>query len=231
MVLPEHIIKVYTSLSNKTNFELLTKNDKTRLNSIKSSKSRNVFIRSHSMLNALLVNELEIDINKLEFAYNTHGKPFLSTNIFNSSKLYFSLSHSDSGITIAISKNFEIGIDLEDNSKRKLESCQKISKRFFSNTEQKYLNEALNHTNEFKSRFFKIWTLKEAYLKAIGTGINTTLSDISFNITSNEIIFCDKSTLKHPIYSFYTKQLNQYTLSLACANLNKSILQITEYYQ
>lgn len=231
MVLTEHIIKIYTGLSDNINFELLTKDDKTRLNKINAPQSRKVFIKSHSMLNSILINELKIDINKLEFRYNTHGKPFLNDNLFNNSMLYFSLSHSKSGVVIATSRKHEVGIDLEDNSKRKFESCQKLSERFFSDTEKKYLREALYCQDEFKARFFKIWTLKEAYLKAIGTGINTTLSEISFNITSSKIAFCTKTTSKQLMHSFYTKQLNHYTVSLACATLNKSILQINEYSQ
>lgn len=193
----------------------LTTADKSRLSSIKSDKARVEYACSHTLLNNILQDRLDLGLEDLTFSYNSCNKPYLSPALFNSSSLYFSLSHSNNAVAIAISEGIEIGIDLEDNTRRHPDSCTKLAKRYFSKSEQKYISDHTSTHLTLAEKFFQIWTLKEAYLKATGSGINMTLSSIDFQVRENHIILTDKNRESTPEYTFYTTYFQNYSLALA----------------
>ena len=94
------------------------------------------------------------------------GKPYLPEY----PDFCFSLSHSGSWVAIAWGSS-PVGIDVErlrmDSGK------EQIARQFFHPDEQAYLFEK---NADFEKRFFQIWTMKESYLKYLGTGIDRSLS-------------------------------------------------------
>jgi len=83
----------------------------------------------------------------------------------------FNLAHSADAALIAIAHDREVGVDLE-RIRHDVESL-KLAERFFSPDEC----ERLRHLpdDEANRLFFTLWTCKEAYLKAIGTGLSVEL--------------------------------------------------------
>lgn len=69
-----------------------------------------------------------------------------------------------------------LGVDVEGIDRR---TDPAIADRFFSKPEVDYLNTQCGSANRQKT-FLKIWTLKEAFIKAIGTGMTTPLGDFAF---------------------------------------------------
>lgn len=98
---------------------------------------------------------------------NKYGKPFFK----NIDGIHFNISHSGNGIAAIIS-NKNVGIDIEKHENIDLS----IAKRFFTNDEYKYIVEK---DDESKKRFYKVWTLKESYIKAIGIGMSCPLDSFS----------------------------------------------------
>lgn len=90
------------------------------------------------------------------------GQPFLE-----GSSLHVSLSHSEEMVACAISST-PVGIDIEKIRPIDLRICS----RFFTPEEQLYVqgNEQDSDSSRY-TRFFEIWTAKEAYFKRLGTGI------------------------------------------------------------
>ena len=210
-----HTVEIHTFVRNTSSSQLLTEKDKERLQSIKSAKARAEFSYSHTLLNNLLISRLGITIDELDFSYNSHSKPYLSNRLFNSSLLYFSLSHSSNTVAIGISEGVDIGIDIEDMTKRKLEACQKLAERYYTPSEQEYLKSSSNSAQIFIKRFFQIWTLKEAYLKAIGSGINVSLSSLDFILNNNNVNLINTNEKESSPYRFYTTNFDRYALALA----------------
>ncbi|MCK5519516.1 MAG: 4'-phosphopantetheinyl transferase superfamily protein [Candidatus Marinimicrobia bacterium] len=105
------------------------------------------------------------------------GKPYLD----NYPDIHFNLSHSGNAIALLFSQK-PCGIDIENLKKRHSE--EKLVKRFFHKDEVDRYFEATSE-KERTNYFFRIWTLKEAYLKAIGTGIRSQLSDLCFYSKEN----------------------------------------------
>ncbi len=224
-------ISLFITDSRKNDEYLLTKFDKDRLKKINSKKSAQEYITAHSLLNQVLIDKLQVKLPQLEFIINPHGKPFLSPTLFTASKLYFSLSHSQGVAAVALCTGSEIGLDIEDNSRKSPEACLKLARRFFSESENKYLDPAVNSTEELREKFFRLWTLKESFLKARGTGINTSLKEISFTILPSDIqLHTPHSGRKSP-YTFYSHELQNLTLGITAATAGNCRLQCCRYTQ
>ena len=112
-------------------------------------------------------------IGERSLVYGEHHKPYVK----DSNDLFFSVSHSDRCVAIAVDEK-EIGVDVE---KIRTKDIEKLSQRFFSKGEQAYIDSS----EDMPSCFTEIWTRKEAYLKCKGVGITEDLS--SFDTTSSEL--------------------------------------------
>ena len=99
------------------------------------------------------------------------GKPYFS----NTCDLHFSISHSGNQVAILLSKS-KCGLDLES-----VKSYRKdVAERFFHKAEYAYL-ETIKNIKEQTNEFYRIWTVKEAFLKLGGRGIAAGLSSFYLN--------------------------------------------------
>ncbi len=112
-----------------------------------------------------------ISPDDISFSANEYGKPYAVGLDVN-----FSISHSGDYAICAVSEK-EIGADIE----KIREINPAVSKRFTSESEADYIS-------SHKNGLFEIWTLKEAYFKCIGTGLNKEIKNVSFDINGNSII-------------------------------------------
>ena len=109
------------------------------------------------------------------FIHNDYGKPEISKEQ-NSTSLYFNLSHSVEKVVLAVSRLKDIGIDVECT--RKSRRIAAISQRYFSDKEAEEL--LILSEDQKQSRFYDLWTLKEAYIKACGMGLTIPLQYFSY---------------------------------------------------
>jgi 4'-phosphopantetheinyl transferase len=134
-----------------------------------------------------------------EINYSKEGKPFF---VFNSS-LQFSISHTNNYIAIAFCEK-SIGIDIEKERKSKLE----IANRFFHPKEAEYLRNIKDKEEQNKA-FTKIWTIKESYVKCIGTGIANNFKSFYIELpesTLNQIPTIHNNSNLVKITSIYDKE-------------------------
>lgn len=122
---------------------------------------------------------------------NEHGKPYLRAG-----EVKFSLSHSGRLVAVALCDE-EIGLDIQE----KAEYNPKLAARFFTDDEQAYIEQSADKG----AAFTEIWSKKESYIKAIGTGLSTPLN--SFSVM-------DKS-------GFYYTPLDGYALSVCVPGMNE----------
>lgn len=100
-------------------------------------------------------------LSPLPLRYGEKGKPYLENGFF------FSISHAGDYVGIAFDRERELGFDLERLSRG--EKMERISRRFFCEAEIQYLDEFPVEART--KEFVRIWCRKEAYGKALGTGI------------------------------------------------------------
>jgi 4'-phosphopantetheinyl transferase len=129
---------------------------------------RHSYTRSRGSLRLLLAHYLGRPPNEIQLICRPKGKPILR----DSSQIDFNASHSGQMALYAFTVGCELGIDVEQL--RKLDDAESIAARFFSTAEA---SELLSLTPEQRGpAFFRCWTRKEAYVKAVGDGLAIPLN-------------------------------------------------------
>jgi 4'-phosphopantetheinyl transferase len=111
------------------------------------------------------------------FVAGEHGKPSLDPQ-FAKQELHFNLAHTAGLVAMAVARSPELGIDVENLTTRT--APLRLATRFFSAAEAAALA-ALPEAAQ-TARFFALWTLKEAWLKATGLGLAAGLANASFTL-------------------------------------------------
>ncbi|KAF9626213.1 hypothetical protein IFM89_031340 [Coptis chinensis] len=85
--------------------------------------------------------------------------------------LHFNLSHTSSLIACGVTVDMPIGIDVEEKQRKTRNNLLSLAQRYFTLDEVDYLNTISNPEIQ-RQEFIKLWTLKEAYVKALGRGFS-----------------------------------------------------------
>jgi 4'-phosphopantetheinyl transferase len=155
---------------------LLSADEIARASRFRFDRDRLRFIAARGLLRRVLARYCESDSAQLAFSYSPHGKPALQNNAHD---IRFNLSHSDGLAVCAVTKDREIGIDLE-KVRHDIE-IEELAQRFFSGCEFEALS-GLAPEQRIPA-FYRIWTCKEAFVKAQGMGLSRPLS--SFDMEAN----------------------------------------------
>jgi 4'-phosphopantetheinyl transferase len=107
----------------------------------------------------------------LQLRYSGLGRPLLPPE----AGLDFSISHTRDWVAIAFAQGARIGVDLEYTGTQV--DVAELAERIFSDDDLSAFT-ALPAADR-SAAFFRAWTRKEAYLKAIGEGIATGLKDVA----------------------------------------------------
>uniref|UniRef100_A0A8R7R0E4 holo-[acyl-carrier-protein] synthase n=1 Tax=Triticum urartu TaxID=4572 RepID=A0A8R7R0E4_TRIUA len=87
-----------------------------------------------------------------------------------------------------------IGIDIEEKKRKKTKSILSLARRFFTPSETDYLAE-ISDSYAQEKEFFKLWTLKEAYVKALGLGLSSApLNGFSIKLETSKGIRVSKNS-------------------------------------
>lgn len=117
-------------------------------------------------------NNTVVDPRSLKFKKNLYGKPEVDWEVHDP-KLQFNISHTDSLIACGVTVNVPVGIDVEDKTRKMRHDVLSLAKRFYSSEEVKFLS-SIADTEAQREEFIKLWTLKEAYVKALGKGFSAS---------------------------------------------------------
>lgn len=151
----------------------LSVDERNRAGRLRFENLRRAFTISRGGLRFLLAGFLGRHPKEIAFDYGPRGKPELQ----HRSRLRFNLSHSGLVALFAFTLDCELGLDVEQL--RELPDHEAIATRFFSAgevTELRSLDPA-----ERLAAFFRCWTRKEAYIKAVGDGLAIPLDQ--FQVT------------------------------------------------
>jgi 4'-phosphopantetheinyl transferase len=143
-------------------------------------RDRKHFIAGRGLLRTILGRYLDLEPNQLQFSYGSRGKPAL-VNTGTGGTHCFNLSHSNGLALYAVTRNCNLGIDLEYI--RPMPKVEQLAKRFFSPGEYAVISSL--PPDQQQEAFFKGWTCKEAYLKATGEGL-IGLEQVEVSLTPGE---------------------------------------------
>ncbi len=153
--------------------QILEPDELNRASRFHFEKHRQHFIVARGFLRAVIGRYLEMQPEALRFSYGAYGKPGLASEHV----LRFNLSHSHEVALLAVALDAELGVDVEHI--RADFASEEIARRFFSRAEVEVFN-ALRKEEQVAA-FFRCWTRKEAYIKAIGKGLSQALD--AFDVT------------------------------------------------
>jgi len=155
---------------------LLSPEEQQRAERFRFSHLRERFRIGRGMLRTLLAAYCKVAPEALRFAYSEYSKPSLP-EFPNCS---FNVSHSGDLWACAIGTGAPLGIDIEHI--RPLPDRDALARRFFAPAEHQAINSYAEADRA--AAFYRCWTRKEAYLKALGFGLSKGLA--SFEVDCSE---------------------------------------------
>jgi 4'-phosphopantetheinyl transferase len=167
--------------SNEVRWQsMLSDEEKQRASRFHFTVDRQRYVTSRAVLRMLLAAYLGIgpgiEPSEIAFSYSAKEKPLLAPPHADSGVM-FNLSHSAEVALLAFTRRRRIGVDVE--LIRPDIELDRIARRFFSEREQKELS--TKKDEDKASAFFRCWTRKEAYIKAVGDGLSLPLAQ--FDVT------------------------------------------------
>jgi 4'-phosphopantetheinyl transferase len=149
---------------------------------------RRDYAAAHAVLRRMLCARYGADPATWRFEATPTGKPRI-TGPRSDELIDFSLSHARGAVACAVADAVDIGIDVEriDRSSE----VEELAHRFFSQQEARRVTAAAPPLR--RERFIELWTLKEAYVKALGTGLSSPLDSFAFAFGPGAILRLDAS--------------------------------------
>lgn len=143
---------------------ILDRFEKERAGRFIGSAEKKRFIDAHVAGRLILSRYLGLPPEDICYWHGPHGKPEIDGP--NPDGIAFNLSHSGSMVLLAVASHRKIGVDVEKI--RDGISFLNIARRYFS--PQDYSRISTLSPNKLAAEFFRVWTRKEACLKASGQG-------------------------------------------------------------
>ena len=153
--------------------DVVSEEERSTADRFKFERDRLRYLATRRMVRNLLSKYADIEPDAWKFETNEFGKPSIDPEQY--AGLYFNVSHTSSTIVCAVAIFPHIGVDIEDQIHS---DYHEVATRFFANDEQEWLRAAESVQDE-SARFLAIWTLKEAYIKAVGKGLTIPLTSFS----------------------------------------------------
>ena len=130
------------------------------------------FVAARAALRRILADSTGIAPADLEFRFGRHGKPYLADG-----GLFFNSSDSGDFVVIVLT-TVEVGVDIE--VLRPLSRRRRLARRVCTEKELELLEQAPEDTRD--ALLLRLWTCKEAALKAVGTGLPGGVLNVETNI-------------------------------------------------
>lgn len=148
---------------------LLSADERARANRFRFEEDRARLIVARGGLRRILSSYCSVPPHSIEFQTGSHGKPAL---LKPSVELEFNISHSGDYVIIAVTSGVACGVDIEWRRASTEEAA--IAASFFCDREVEWLS-------RIEAGFLRLWTAKEAVIKAVGRGLSIPLCE--FDLT------------------------------------------------
>lgn len=207
----------------ETFLRLLDHDERRRAARFHFEKHRRRFVLSRGFLRVLLGRYLHIEPERVRFAYGPFGKPSLLDE-HGARRLRFNASHSHELAVYAFVEDCEIGVDVE--YVKEDFATEDIARHFFS----AYEVETLTGLPEAERAvaFFRCWTRKEAYIKALGSGLSHPLDEFDVTLAPDgpaALLRDHRDEHATSRWSMYNLDLDDYAGALVVESVNVTGVQ------
>ncbi|WP_050514945.1 4'-phosphopantetheinyl transferase superfamily protein [Streptomyces rimosus] len=188
---------------------LLGSRDWQRFSGLTDPEARSRFAASRLMVRYAAGAALHVPPDSVELAYKPGGRPYLR----GCDQVDVSLSHTKDLMVVGLNRRGRIGVDTEVASRRVRYAS--VERQLCTPTERRHLT-ALPEP-ERERELLRIWTLKEAYTKALGQGMRMGFSQFGFGPDGTTLRTPDGREVGEGEWSFGTFWLpDSYLISVAC---------------
>jgi 4'-phosphopantetheinyl transferase len=157
----------------------LAPDERERAARFRLERHRRRFVAARGLLRQILGAYLGLDAGGVCLAYTANGKPGLAAS---EARLAFNLSHADGLAIYAVTRDRQVGIDVE--RVRPMADLLEIAGQHFSAREKDLLARLSGARR--RTAFFRAWTCKEAWLKSSGVGLAFPLARVEVTISDSE---------------------------------------------
>jgi 4'-phosphopantetheinyl transferase len=141
------------------------------------------YLVTRALCRCVLSRYVAMDPMHWRFILGAHGKPEIDAGEGIAPPLRFNLSNTSTLVACAVARSVDLGIDIERVDRDS--DIDELAKAHFSPEEIFYLD--ASRSEDRPRRFFELWTLKEAYLKATGVGLSLELDQVAFSRSEQTI--------------------------------------------
>uniref|UniRef100_A0A8C4RQP8 L-aminoadipate-semialdehyde dehydrogenase-phosphopantetheinyl transferase n=1 Tax=Erpetoichthys calabaricus TaxID=27687 RepID=A0A8C4RQP8_ERPCA len=171
--------------------------EKDRIGQFVFAKDSKSAMAGRLLIRKLITEKMNIPWNEIHLERTPKGKPVLAKPVLHniSQKYNFNISHQGDYVVLAAEPGLQVGL--------KLVKCHmfvfffiagssttvdffKIMKRQFTDHEWKVIKSAGSELKQLEM-FYRHWTLKESFIKAIGTGVGFNLQRIEFHLSTKQM--------------------------------------------
>lgn len=172
--------------------DLLDGPERARADRFRFERDRHRFILRRGRLRTLLAGHLGCNPVAIQFTQNSFGKPAL-----HGSDLQFNVSHSQGVALIAVARGAELGCDIERCDERI--DVNGTAGSLFAPGELRMLERL--PPRQRQGGFFRCWTRKEAYVKALGLGLSHRLDGFDTSSFDGRVAgWLVRSFMPRPLY-------------------------------
>lgn len=191
-ILARGVIDIYYSIVSHLDqrivmgmFDLLDNRERETYHCYKFQDNKNEFLSGRYLIKTVLARQLGIEPRNIVIEKNEDGKLFLSELFQDQAKgeIKFNISHSRGIVVLAATLDFELGVDVEKVDR----PIDDIVERFFTIPEKQYVF-SFNEPQR-NAAAYKLWTLKEAYIKAQGKGLSMPLDSFDILNAAKQMYF------------------------------------------
>ena len=144
--------------------ELLSADERRHLEGYRIREAAERYVITRALIRAVLSDRLGVPAPSITVRRTDTGKPVVTGGV------HFNVSHSGDLVLLAVCERRAVGVDVE--RKRPVVKVEALAKRWLSDAERENLARLRDLGIDESDSFLRIWSLKEAQLKALGVGIS-----------------------------------------------------------
>jgi 4'-phosphopantetheinyl transferase len=144
--------------------DFLSPEEHAHLLEYRSRESAERYVVTRSLVRIVLSDHVRLPPRAIRVSRTDTGKPVVSEGI------HFNVTHSGELVLLALSVHRPVGVDVE--RKRVVARVDKLVQRWLTDPERTELTRLTGRGLSSSDAFLRVWSLKEARLKALGVGIS-----------------------------------------------------------
>lgn len=156
----------------------LAESERARARRFRRQRDRDMYVAAHALLRRWVGDALEFAPAELVFTDDPGQRPELREP--GPRGLVFNLSHTRDRVALILARGLACGVDVE-HVDRGIDPDE-LAARVYAPSERAWLA-ASEGTAQKRDRFFRLWTVKEAYSKARGLGFALDFPSYEFDVS------------------------------------------------